>query len=189
MVNSRILGQKQAARIALSKIGFDHFLVQAAILAHSRPPKDLRHLPPVKSMEALIESFKTTLTNNGGNTILFDNPDATAVGDNEVLQDLNRQLRINPEMEVPREYRKIEEPVVVYNHVLSEVLPIDEDYRISYELFADVVYDILDIHLIEPMSEIYQIVKAVPKKREEPKHSTYFKDAENYRRRIEKNAK
>jgi hypothetical protein len=99
---------------------------------------------------SLIDVLKETLIEKNVNVKLFEDPDTTAIGDNEVREELNRRLRDNPEMEVPQGYVKKMETTVGFTHVLPEILYIDEPYKVSYETFADLVFNILDIHLIEP---------------------------------------
>ena len=50
---------------------------------------------------SLIDVLKETLIEKNVNVKLFEEPDTTAIGDNEVREELNRRLRDNPEMEVP----------------------------------------------------------------------------------------
>ena len=136
-------------------------------------------------MEALIEVFKNTLREKNANVYLFENPDASALGDNEVQMELNRLLREDPDYEVPQEYVKKLEKQVHFVHRLPETLLVDEPYKVSYETFADIVFDILDIHLIEPLSEVYLTAKAVPRVREKPKSRVM--DVDSYMKKLERN--
>ena len=45
--------------------------------------------------------MKKTLKEKNGNVKLFEDPDASAIGDNDVREELNRQLREDPDYEVP----------------------------------------------------------------------------------------
>ena len=92
LVNTVILHNKQETR-ALEFEGFEHFFMQVAVFSYSKPPNDLRHLPPVHLIQMLINHFRETLAKKGGNTTFFDNPDTTTFGDSEVNDAINERLR------------------------------------------------------------------------------------------------
>jgi hypothetical protein len=62
----------------------------------------LRHQPPSLRLKRLIDLLARILEKKNTNTLLFKNPDATAIGDNEVMEDLNKKLAINKDMKIPK---------------------------------------------------------------------------------------
>ena len=55
---------------------------------------------------SLTDVLKETLIEKNVNVKLFEDPDATAIGDNEVRQELNRRVQDDPDYEVPQGYVK-----------------------------------------------------------------------------------
>ena len=77
---------------ALTYNGFRVFLVQIAIHAFSRPPKDLSSQPLLKSLEALISVFEESTKKRGLSTLLYDDVEGTAglsQKDKELIKQLN----------------------------------------------------------------------------------------------------
>lgn len=54
---------------------------QMAYFIYQRPPKDISHLPPVESIKALVQQFEQATRARGNSTLLFEDPDATGMGD------------------------------------------------------------------------------------------------------------
>ena len=77
------------------------------------------------------------------------------------------------------------ETAVGFRHELPENLLVDESYKVSYEAFADIVFDILDIHLIEPISHLVYVAKVVPRKKELVK--SRVRNIDSYMKKLEKN--
>lgn len=49
-------------------------------------------MPPVETIRALVDHFENGARSKGLSTILFDDPDATGVGDKQLIKALNEKL-------------------------------------------------------------------------------------------------
>jgi len=105
---------------------------------------------------------------------LFDKPDSVSGGyDSAIIEEVNKKLIIDPDADVPKGYVKRMEKRVYYEYNLPNSLPIDEEYRVSYETLDLILFNMLGIRLLEPLSELGFIAKIVPVKKKKVK-STYM---------------
>jgi hypothetical protein len=119
---------------------------------------------------------------------LFDNPDSVAGGyDSAIIEEVNKRLINNPEADIPNGYVKRMEKRVYYEYNLPNTLPIDETYRVSYETLDLIMFNMLGIRLLEPLSELGFIAKIEPAKKKKVK-STYM-DTSKWLSKIEERAK
>ena len=61
--------------------GFLEFYIQCAVLAFGREPINLSQSPPVASLEALMRQFEKAFRARGESTVLFEDPDYSAIAD------------------------------------------------------------------------------------------------------------
>jgi len=86
-VNLDILGKVESRDLNMT--GFGHLLVQFAIFAFSRNPKNMAHLPVYNLIEELFRCLRAGAAKLGVTTIMYDDPDGTEMGDKELNIYLN----------------------------------------------------------------------------------------------------
>lgn len=130
------------------------------MLSHSKPDKDFRFYPPRRTLESFIKIIVDQLKTKKCNAILFEKPDTVNGGyESEIIEELNRKLKDNPDARMPKGYVKKLEKKIDYVYELPRNLPIDESYRTVYETMDTLFNDLFGIHIIEPLSEVYLIAK------------------------------
>ncbi len=55
-------------------------------------------------------------------TFLYEDPEASALGDQEIIRELNRQIEINPNYEIPEGYKKVTEKDITYEYLIPPML-------------------------------------------------------------------
>lgn len=72
--------------------GFLQLVLQLAYFIFTRAPRDLSNLPLVETIKALVAHFEGATRSKGLSTVLYDDPDATGVGDKQLIKALNAKL-------------------------------------------------------------------------------------------------
>lgn len=65
------------------------------------------------------------------------------------LRELNQQVLVDPNMEIPEGFYKVYEKEMVFEYNLPEYLPIPESKRIALETLDDLLSDIFGVHFLE----------------------------------------
>mmetsp|Transcript_33174 Transcript_33174/g.30105 ORF Transcript_33174/g.30105 Transcript_33174/m.30105 type:complete len:183 (+) Transcript_33174:2419-2967(+) len=86
-VNTQLMERYEMTNLTFH--GFEHFLIQFSIFAFGRPPKNLGHLPIFVSVEELFRIFRDVTHKKRKSTVLYDDPDATEMGDKELNKYMN----------------------------------------------------------------------------------------------------
>jgi hypothetical protein len=100
--------------------------VQTSILIYSRPPKDLSDLSPVESVKTLFKHFEDATKARGQSIILYEDPDLVNKEDSDLIRELTKRLRQNPDYPIPEGFKKIEEQELVYKYEIPECLGLSE---------------------------------------------------------------
>ena len=97
------------------------------------------------------------------------------------MNHLNKKLKVNPNAVIPKNYVKKLDKAVDFVYILPENLPVVESEKTCYEIVDSLFTKLLkgfgaktdhDIHLIEPISEIYYIARA-EKVKDQPLSNKY----------------
>ena len=152
--------------------GFKDMLVKVAVICYSKPGYDMGYLPPVMSMQALINTFRSAAFRAGLDTVLYDEP-FLAAGDKDILRELNRTLTVNPDAQVPSGYRSRIENDLRYEYIVPEELYIPQAYRTALEVLDEVCFSALGVHFLEAQVEVQEVCVAVEDSKQ-LKHSNSF---------------
>eukprot|EP01022_Parablepharisma_sp_SALTPOND_P028665 TRINITY_DN71377_c2_g1_i1.p3 TRINITY_DN71377_c2_g1~~TRINITY_DN71377_c2_g1_i1.p3 ORF type:complete len:558 (+),score=149.58 TRINITY_DN71377_c2_g1_i1:4544-6217(+) len=145
--------------------GFQDFFLQTAIFIYSKPPVVLSHLPLVESIKALVKHFENATSGRGENVVLYKDPDTTALGDQDLLKELNKMVKTNPDYPVPEGYRKVTEKEAHFDFELKPELEkyISEGEKIAIELLNEIVSTgIPGVHFIESIVKYELKTKVYP---------------------------
>lgn len=142
--------QKQADVSQLDFEGFRAVFCQLAYFIFSKEPRDYSHLPPAISVRMLFDAMRSYLRNLKKSTELYDEPDPGA-GDREVVKQLNMQIAVTPEMELPEGYIRVTERDFEVFYGVPRQLPCPEVKALCVELLDEVFNDALGIHILQPL--------------------------------------
>lgn len=144
--------------------GFQDFFLQSAIYIYSKPPA-LSHLPLVESVKALVEHFKKAAATRGENTVLYTDPETTVLGDQELLKELNRIVKSNPDYPLPEGYRKVTDKQPTFQFIISPSLEgvIGEGRKVATEILDGIVSEaIAGLHIMESIVKHEARTKVCP---------------------------
>lgn len=99
---------------------------QLAYFIYSKPPLDFSFTGPKEQLMKLIQHFEKATRSRGQSTLLYEDPDTTTIGDQDLLREMNRRVKENPDFILPEGYYKVIEREQVYNYVLPDYLDISE---------------------------------------------------------------
>jgi len=142
--------------------GFQEFFLQTAIYIYSKPPTILSHLPLVESVRALIKHFEKATQ---GSTTLYTDPDTTALGDQDLIKELNKVVKTNPDYPVPEGYRKVTEKEAFFEFTLKPTVEkyVPEKSKICFSILDEIISkNIPGVHLIESVVKYEQRLKVYP---------------------------
>lgn len=161
LINSRSSDKRNTKTLTYE--GFIDLFVQAASHIYSRDSKYLGLcLSPVAYVKLLINHFKQATVVRGESTLLYDNSDATDLGDPELAKELSNYLAANPFYPLPDGYKKIEEKHPRENYAIPSYIKLNEATKIAVEVLDFVLHNALDIHLLEPITTYDYKLKVVP---------------------------
>jgi len=173
--------------------------VQLAYFCFTRAPKDLSHLPPVETLRALVAHFEKAVRSKGLNTILYEDPDATGLGDRQLIKALNEKIAQDPSYPIPEGFYKQIEKTPIYEYKIPPLMySVDEEGNIvdggmlseaqvvSTEVFNEFLFELFGFHILEPLVKWEEKLKVRPLVRNQPKPQA---EALNYMKRVEKKVK
>ena len=74
---------------------------------YSKPgPNDHSAFPALKHLQLLVDKMRKEAAAKGQNTLIFDDPDAIAISDPDLLIALNKKLEKDPDYPVPEGFTK-----------------------------------------------------------------------------------
>ncbi|CAI2384566.1 unnamed protein product [Moneuplotes crassus] len=172
-VTNRIIGKSKVSEIVrrvqpdstplpLAYPVFVEFFTQLAYVIYAGPPNNLIHLTPAETLIKLINFFEESAKSRGQSTLLYEDPDATSLGDKKVLDELNRRIKVNPSYSLPEGYTKVYEKDFEYEYKLPEYYEISEAQRVSISILDSLCDKLFDFHFIEPMVKYRETVKVRP---------------------------
>lgn len=82
---------------------------------------------------------------------LFEDPQASSIGDPELIRELTRQVNLDPNYKLPPGFVKKNEDFVVAKYQVPDDMK--ESERISLEIINDLYFSIFDTHFINPQLE------------------------------------
>lgn len=149
---------------ALEYNGYMQFMMQLAFYCFSKQPKDLSHLPPVESIRALIAQFEQATRERGNSTVLYEDPDATSIGDQQLIKALNEKLVSDPTYPIPEGYFKQVEKTPLYEYRIPDQVAeqLKDSQVVSIELLDDLLNNLFGIHLLEPLVTFEERLKVRP---------------------------
>ena len=86
----------------------------------------------------------------------------SGVMDNKLIAELNRRLAMDSEYKLPDGYQKITEREMVTTYTIPKYFDIKESKRIAIEVLDSIFAKALGTHILEPMSELKETLKARP---------------------------
>jgi hypothetical protein len=86
----------------------------------------------------------------------------SGVVDNNMIIELNKRLAKDPSYQLPEGYQKVTEKEIENRYVIPAYFPISESKRVAIETLDHLLHLALGIHLLEPMSELKETLKARP---------------------------
>jgi len=141
--------------------GFINFFVQAAIHLFSKDNEGL-YMTPLVFLKLLIEQFRKATKTKGESTLLYDNSDATVLADKELIKELTDYVSNNPFYPLPNGYKKIEQKHQKNRYIIPNYINIAENTRIAIEILDDILYNALNIHILEPITTYEYKTKVIP---------------------------
>ena len=130
---------------------------------YSKPgPNDHSAFPALKHLELLIEKMKKEAQVKGQNTILFDDPDAIAISDPDLLLALNKKLETDPEYPVPEGFTKQMEKTINYNYGIPDYLGISEAHQTAFDILDEIIFKKFKFHFLEPLCTFEEKMKIRP---------------------------
>lgn len=169
--------------------GFLEWVVQAAIFMFSKPPEDKSHFPPVESLIAFVKKLEKAQKDKGASTILFEDPDATSIGDATLLKALNKKIKEDPNYPLPEEYRKVKEREINYVYKLPDFVKINSTKRMCIEMLDDLIFKKFDFHFLEPLVSYNETLKVKPVIRKTFNNATEEKKTPRYLQSLDKRQK
>ena len=97
-------------------------MLQLSVVCFTRPPLDLSGMPPLAQLKALLDHLAKVAKQKKFSTFLYEDPEASALGDQEILRELNRQVEMNPDCELPEGYKKVTEKDIEYEYTFPPML-------------------------------------------------------------------
>jgi len=106
---------------------FKEWIMQTGLYVYHKPgPNDQSSFPPLKSLECMLEKMKAEVKKKKGNTILYEDPEATAITDVELVKALNEKISEDPDYPVPEGFQKKVEKTLIYTYGAPDYLDMSE---------------------------------------------------------------
>jgi hypothetical protein len=161
LVNAHIMGDKREGK-ALTFDAFNSYFLQIAMFVFGRAPINLSQKPPIESVKALLKLFEKSALQRGENIKLFENPDYTIIADNDVIKELNKALKRNPEIPMPDGFKKVKIKDYKSEYKVPEYMQIPEKNKICLEIMDEILSKAFGFHLFEPINKPVYTYKAKP---------------------------
>ena len=175
LVNAYVMGDKREGK-ALTFEAFNSYFLQIAMFAFGREPINLSQKPPIESVKALLKLFEKSALQRGESITLFENPDHTILADNDIIKELNKILKKNPNHPLPDGFKKVKIKEYKSVYKVPEYMPIPEKNKIALEIMDEILAKNFGFHLFEPISEPVYTYKAKPVLKQLMKYPIVKKD-------------
>ena len=187
LVNFKVI--KKSELTAMDYPGFLEWIVQAAVFMFTKPPEDKSHFPPVECLIAFVKKLEKAQKDKGASTILFEDPDATCIGDATLLKALNKKIKEDPNYPLPEDYRKVKEKEIVYTYKLPDFVKINSSKRFWVEMLDELIFKQFDFHILEPIVSYNESVKVKPVIRKQFNNATEERKTPRYLQSLNKRQK
>lgn len=124
---------------------------------------------PAEYLQMLFDQFTSSSTKTNSNLAkLFqqasaeDGNNISGIHDNNLIAELNRRIDKDPLYKLPEGFIKVTEKEIENKHVIPDYFPIKESKRIAVETLDGLLFNVFGFHLLEPMSELKEKVRARP---------------------------
>ena len=81
---------------------------------------------------------------------LFEDPNATSIGDQQLLHELNIQMNQNPNFVIPDGYIKVRQPIVFEKYAAPAEFDHQEPIKISMEIINDIFTEEFKTPMLDP---------------------------------------
>lgn len=180
---------KKSDLTAMNYPGFLEWIIQTALYIFTKPPEDKSHFPPVECLHSFLRKLEKGQKDKGASTILFEDPDATTVGDATLLNALNKKIKEDPNYPLPEDYKKVKEKEMIYDYKLPDYIPISENKKFAMELLDDLIFDKFQFHFLEPIISYKETVKVKPIIRRQFKNENEGRNTPRYLQSLDKRTK
>ncbi len=86
----------------------------------------------------------------------------SGVLDNKMIMELNKRLAKDPNFQLPEGYQKVSEKEIENKYTIPAYFNIKESKRVAIETLDGIMFQALGIHLLEPMAEVKETLRARP---------------------------
>ena len=120
--------------------------------------------------------------------MLYEDPDATDIGDRDLIKELNLRLMDDPTYPIPEGYFKVKEKTPIYDYTLPESILdiVSEEKVLCIEVLDEIIFEIMGFHFIEPQISYDELMRVKPKVKNMFKPKA---EALNYMKKVEKKAR
>lgn len=141
LVNKELMHSKDYK--AMEYEGFVKFLFQLAVLAFSRPPIDMMHLPYVEQLNMLCKYLYNAAKDRGEHRHMFEDVtvDALTEDERDKLRELNDKINDEPMMALPSGFKKVMENNVKFTYEASYRMPVPQKYKLCYDIVNSILQD------------------------------------------------
>lgn len=161
-------GPSQSLLTSLDFEGFVEFLMQLAVHMYSYDSA----MTPSEYLQKLFDHFRTAANKSGSNLLklfqatLAEDPGSSllvsGVLDNQLIAELNKRLAMDPDYKLPDGYVKVTEKEIENSYHIPAYFPINESKRVVIETLDYIMSKALGVHILEPMAEVRETLKARP---------------------------
>lgn len=86
--------------------------------------KTLSHLSMPEMLLKLIQHNERATRLKGQSTILYEDPDISTIGDQEMLKEMNKRIKDNSDYILPEGYYKVQEKDQVFKYEIPEYMAV-----------------------------------------------------------------
>ncbi len=86
--------------------------------------------------------------------VLFDQPNITALADNEVIKTLTERVNEDPDIEIPENLTKVSEKVIHFDYKVPTGLPLGESHIVAMEVLDGFLSEKMGFHILEPVAQV-----------------------------------
>ena len=114
----RLINNKNQRKQDTTTLTYQAFLELMPQIAFVIYQQTLSHLSMPEMLMRLLQHNERVTKAKGLSAILYEDPDVTTIGDQEVLKELNKRLKDQPDFILPEGYYKVQEKEQVFSYKL-----------------------------------------------------------------------
>lgn len=113
----------------------------------------------------LLQHNERVTKGKGLSAILYEDPDVTTIGDQEVLKELNKRLKDQPDFILPEGYYKVQEKEQVFSYKLPWYISqgIGEAKTVALEVLDQIMSEKMGFHILEALVSYESRFKVKPR--------------------------